>query len=192
MMGATALYYVWASTVGVVSLQYYRGIAVLYSLVVPLLLYKGWKRGREDRPTIIDLLLALSATASVVYWMVEHEAMAYRAGDYSALDVGMGIIATIVAIEAARLKALQGVVSGTGGVTWTGGVGTDLERGGARGPQERSARHPRRRTGLLATGLALLRGELREGPPAGHEPGEGRAHRDFGPRHNLRRENPMI
>lgn len=102
MMGATALYYVWASTVGVVSLQYYRGIAVLYSLVVPLLLYKGWKRGQENRPTIIDLLLALGASASVVYWMVEHEAMAYRAGDYTALDVGMGVIATIVAIEAAR------------------------------------------------------------------------------------------
>jgi hypothetical protein len=38
MMGATALYYVWASTVGVVSLQYFRGIAILYSLVVPMLL----------------------------------------------------------------------------------------------------------------------------------------------------------
>jgi len=107
MMGATALYYVWASTVGVVSLQYYRGIAVLYSLVVPLLLYKGWKRGREDRPTIVDLLLALSATASVVYWIVEHEAMAYRAGDYSTLDVGMGIIATIVAIEAIVASAIR-------------------------------------------------------------------------------------
>ena len=66
MMGATALYYVWASTVGVVSLQYYRGIAVLYSLVVPLLLYKGRKRGREDRPTIIDLLLPLGATGRLV------------------------------------------------------------------------------------------------------------------------------
>ncbi|MGZ9143915.1 MAG: TRAP transporter large permease subunit, partial [Candidatus Binatia bacterium] len=102
LMGATALYYVWASTVGVVSLQYYRGIAVLYSLVIPLLLYKGWRRARGDRPTLVDLLLAAGATASVIYWMVEHEAMAYRAGDYTALDVGMGAIATVVAIEAAR------------------------------------------------------------------------------------------
>ena len=102
LMGATALYYVWASTIGVVSLQYYRGVAVLYSLVIPLLLYKGWQRARGDRPTWIDLLLAAGATASVIYWMVEHEAMAYRAGDYTALDVGMGAIATIIAIEAAR------------------------------------------------------------------------------------------
>jgi TRAP transporter 4TM/12TM fusion protein len=102
ILGLTAAYYVWASTLGVVSLQYYRGVAVLYSLVVPLLLYKGFKRDRQDRPTLIDLLLALGAAVSVTYWMIEHEAMAYRAGDYTALDVGMGLIATIVAIEAAR------------------------------------------------------------------------------------------
>jgi TRAP transporter 4TM/12TM fusion protein len=102
MMGATALYYVWASTVGVVSLQYFRGIAILYSLVVPLLLYKGWKRARSDAPSVVDLLLVLGATVSVVYWMVEYEAMAYRAGDYTTLDVSMGVIATVIAIEAAR------------------------------------------------------------------------------------------
>ena len=102
VLGVTAAYYVWASTIGVVSLQYYRGIAVLYSLVVPLLLYKGFKRDRQDRPARIDLFLALGAILSVTYWMIEHEAMAYRAGDYTALDVGMGVIATIVAIEAAR------------------------------------------------------------------------------------------
>lgn len=101
-MGMTALYYVWASTVGVVPLQYYRGMAVLYSMIVPLLLYKSRKRDRDDRPTALDLLLALGATASVVYWMLEHEAMAYRAGDYNSIDVGMGIIATLVAIEVAR------------------------------------------------------------------------------------------
>ena len=38
MMGGVALFLLWASSFGVVSLQYFRGIAVLYSLVVPLLL----------------------------------------------------------------------------------------------------------------------------------------------------------
>jgi TRAP transporter 4TM/12TM fusion protein len=102
MMGATALYYVWASTIGVVSLQYFRGVAILYSLAIPMLLYKGWKRDREDAPSLLDLLLAFGATVSVVYWMVEHEAMAYRAGAFTTLDVWMGVVATIVAIEAAR------------------------------------------------------------------------------------------
>ena len=102
MMGGVALYYVWASTVGVVSLQYFRGIAVLYSLVVPLLLYRGWRRDRVDAPSLLDLLLVAGAAVGVVYWMVEHEAMAYRAGDYNLVDVWMGVIVTVVAIEAAR------------------------------------------------------------------------------------------
>ena len=102
MMGGIALYYIWASTIGVVSLQYYRGIAILYSLVLPLLLYKGWKRDPANRPSVLDLMLAAGAAAGVVYWIVNYEQMAYRAGDYTAVDVSMGVIVTIVAIEAAR------------------------------------------------------------------------------------------
>lgn len=101
-MGAVALFYLWATSVGVVSLQYFRGIAVLYSLVVPLVLYKGWRRARSDAPSLLDLLLAVGAAAGVAYWMVEHEAMAYRAGDYTLIDVWMGVIVTAVAIEVAR------------------------------------------------------------------------------------------
>ncbi|OGQ79685.1 MAG: hypothetical protein A3F90_18685 [Deltaproteobacteria bacterium RIFCSPLOWO2_12_FULL_60_19] len=102
MMGGVTLYYVWASTIGVVSLQYFRGIAILYSLVAPLLLYKGWRGDREDAPSVLDLALAAGVAAGVVYWMVEHEAMAYRAGDYTLVDVWMGVVVTAVAIEAAR------------------------------------------------------------------------------------------
>lgn len=101
-MGGLALFYIWASTIGVVSLQYFRGFAVLYSLVVPLLLYKGWKRDREDRPSVLDLLLAAGAAAGVIYWIINYEAMAYRAGDYTPVDVWMGVAVIIVAIEVSR------------------------------------------------------------------------------------------
>ncbi len=100
--GSVTLYYVWAFTVGVVSPQYFRGIAILYSLVVPLFLYKGWRGDSDDAPSMVDLLLVAGATAGVVYWMVEHETMAYRAGDYNLVDVWMGVIVTLVAIEVAR------------------------------------------------------------------------------------------
>jgi TRAP transporter 4TM/12TM fusion protein len=102
MMGGVSLFYLWASSVGVISLQYFRGVAVLYSLVVPLLLYKGWRRDREDAPSVLDLLLAAGAAVGVIYWIIEHEAVAYRAGDFTLLDVWLGVIVTIVAIEAAR------------------------------------------------------------------------------------------
>jgi TRAP transporter 4TM/12TM fusion protein len=101
-MGALALYYIWAATVGVVSLQYFRGIAVLYSLVVPLLLYKAWSGDRTDRPSWLDLLLAAGAAAGVIYWIVNYEQMAYRAGDYTATDVWLGVAVIVVAIEVSR------------------------------------------------------------------------------------------
>jgi TRAP transporter 4TM/12TM fusion protein len=101
-MGGLAAFYIWAATIGVVSLQYFRGIAVLYSLVIPLILYKGWKRDRADAPSWLDLLLAAGAAAGVVYWIVNYEQMAYRAGDYTAVDVWMGVVVIIVAIEVSR------------------------------------------------------------------------------------------
>ena len=69
---------------------------------MPLLLYRGWRRARGDAPTVLDLLLAAGTVAGVGYWILEHESLAYRAGDYTWLDLSMGVIVTIVAIEAAR------------------------------------------------------------------------------------------
>ncbi len=102
LLAGVSLYYLWLAWAGVASLQYFRGIAILYSLVAPLLLYRGWQRAREDRPAPVDLLLAAGAVVGVVYWMVEHEAMAYRAGAYTRVDVWMGVLVAIVAVEAAR------------------------------------------------------------------------------------------
>ncbi len=102
MLGGVALFFLWASSFGIVSLQYFRGIAVLYSLVLPLLLYQGWRGARTDAPSSIDIALAVVAIVGVLYWMVEHEAMAYRAGDYTLTDVWLGVIVTLLCIEAAR------------------------------------------------------------------------------------------
>jgi TRAP transporter 4TM/12TM fusion protein len=102
MMGGVALFYLWAASLGVLSLQYSRGIAVLYSVVAPLLLYKGWSGEHGDAPSVLDLLLAGGAAAGVVYWIIEHEEMAYRAGAYTEVDFWMGVVVTVVTIEAAR------------------------------------------------------------------------------------------
>src|SRR5512145_2824392 len=102
MLGGVSLYFLWATSFGVVPLQHFRGLAVLYSLVLPLLLYGAWRKSRRDRPTVVDLLLVLATVVSVGYWIVEHESIAYRAGAYTLLDFAMGVVLVIVAIEAAR------------------------------------------------------------------------------------------
>ncbi len=102
MLGGVSLYYLWATSFGVVPLQYFRGIAVLYSLVLPLLLYRAWRMSSNDRPTVSDLVLVLATVVSIGYWIVEHEKIAYRAGAYTDLDFWMGIVLALVSIEAAR------------------------------------------------------------------------------------------
>jgi TRAP transporter 4TM/12TM fusion protein len=102
MLAGVALFFLWSSSFGVVSLQYFRGVAVLYSLVIPLLLYPGWRGARLDRPCWLDIAPATAAAGGVIYWIVEHESMAYRAGDYTLMDVCLGVLVTLLAIEAAR------------------------------------------------------------------------------------------
>jgi TRAP transporter 4TM/12TM fusion protein len=102
MLGGVAVFFLWATSFGVVGLQYFRGIAVLYSLIVPLLLYGAWRGSGRTRPTAADLLLAGASLVSVGYWILEHEQLAYRAGAYTLLDFWMGVVLTLVSIEAAR------------------------------------------------------------------------------------------
>ncbi|MGH7308735.1 MAG: TRAP transporter permease, partial [Candidatus Rokuibacteriota bacterium] len=102
MLGGVSLYFLWATSFGVVPLQYFRGIAVLYSLVLPLLLYGAWRKSRPDRPTIVDLALVAATAVGVGYWIVEHEQIAYRAGAYTELDFWLGVVLMLVSIEAAR------------------------------------------------------------------------------------------
>lgn len=102
VLGGVSVYYLWLAWYGAASLQYFRGIAVLYSLVAPMLLYRGWRRAQEDAPHALDLILAAAAIVGGVYWIVGHEATAYRAGAYTPTDFWMGVITTLVALEAAR------------------------------------------------------------------------------------------
>lgn len=102
LLGSTAAYYLWKAAFGVTSLQEHRGIAVLFSLAAPLLLYRGSRRARPDAPSALDILLVIAAGVGVGYWIVEHEALAYRAGAFLPMDFWMGAIVTVLAIEAAR------------------------------------------------------------------------------------------
>lgn len=102
VMGAAAAFYLRAAAFGVDSLQYHRGIAVLFSFVAAFLLYRGSRRARANTPSPLDLLLILGAVSGVGYWILEHEALAYRAGAYTRMDLWMGVIVTVLAVEAAR------------------------------------------------------------------------------------------
>lgn len=102
VLGAAAIFYLRAAAFGVDSMQYHRGIAVMFSLVAGLLLYRGWRRAPSDAPTWLDLLLIAGAVVGVGYWILEHEALAYRAGVHTRVDYLMGLVVVLLGIEVAR------------------------------------------------------------------------------------------
>ncbi len=91
----------------------------------------SWRNLRWPRADVLPWLHSPRGTLSVegpwrrYAWQVDARTVAAEIpGELVARGHGdLGALA----IEDARLKALQGVASGTGDVSWTGGVGTNLE-----------------------------------------------------------------
>lgn len=101
-LAATVVFYLWTAVYGVTSLQYHRGVAVAYAFAASLLLYRGTRRSPEDRPTEVDLLLALVSCVVAGYWITQYEGLAYRAGAFNTVDVAMGVVALALAVETTR------------------------------------------------------------------------------------------
>lgn len=101
-LAATVVFYLWTSAFGVTSLQYHRGVAVAYALAASVLLYRGTRRAPGDRPTAVDVALAAAGAAVAGYWITQYEALAYRAGAFTLLDVAMGMVALALAVESTR------------------------------------------------------------------------------------------
>lgn len=102
ILGGAALFYLAGAAYGIVSLQYHRGVALLFSLVAGLILYPASARWRLQPPSATDLVLILLSVAGVSYWILEHENLAYRAGAYTAMDLAMGAAVTVLSLEVAR------------------------------------------------------------------------------------------
>jgi len=101
-LAATVVFYLWTAVYGVTSLQYHRGVAVAYAFAASLLLYRGTRRSPEDRPTEVDVLLALVSCVVAGYWITQYEGLAYRAGAFNTVDVAMGVVALALAVETTR------------------------------------------------------------------------------------------
>jgi TRAP transporter 4TM/12TM fusion protein len=102
ILGGVALFYLAGAAYGVVSFQYNRGIAVLYSLAAGFVLYGASAKSRSNRPSALDLVLIFLSVTGVWYWILEHENLAYRAGAYTAVDLTMGSVVTLMALEVSR------------------------------------------------------------------------------------------
>lgn len=96
------LFYLYAAGIEPMAVQYHRGIYVLLTFVMTFLLFPLWSRSRMERPTVVDIALALVAAAVVLYWIVEFEALNYRSGAETSLDVAVSIVGILISLEVCR------------------------------------------------------------------------------------------
>ncbi len=92
------LFYVFSSVIQPMATQYHRGIYVLITYVLVFLLYQS--RSRIMR--VVDYGLILLSILSVGYWMVNFEAINYRTGAETELDMAIAVIGVLIGIELAR------------------------------------------------------------------------------------------
>jgi len=92
------LFYSYSAVLEPAATQYHRGIYVLITYVLVLLLYQS--KGTLGRT--VDYLLIIASVVCVVYWMWNFEVIAYRAGAETTLDKSVAVVGVLIGIELAR------------------------------------------------------------------------------------------
>lgn len=92
------LFYAYSAVWKPVATQYHRGIYVVITYVLVLLVY----RSKSSIMRVIDYLLILLSIGSIGYWIVNFEAINYRTGAETNLDKTIAIIGVLIGIELAR------------------------------------------------------------------------------------------
>jgi TRAP transporter 4TM/12TM fusion protein len=78
--------------------QYHRGIYVIITYILVFLLYKS----KSLVGRIIDYVLILLSIVSIGYWMFLFEAINYRTGAETTIDMVFAVIGVLIGIELAR------------------------------------------------------------------------------------------
>jgi TRAP transporter 4TM/12TM fusion protein len=92
------LFYAYAAVVEPAATQYHRGIYIVITYVLVFLLYRTpglWGR-------ILDYLLIVLSVITIGYWMLNFEAINYRAGAETETDKIIAMIGVLLGVELAR------------------------------------------------------------------------------------------
>lgn len=95
-------FYIYSAGFGSASEQYHLGFYLLLTFFLIGILYRVSSKSPTSRPSIFDIILMLLSICSIGYWIIDYTNIAYRAGDYTSLDIVMGAIGLIISIEASR------------------------------------------------------------------------------------------
>ena len=92
------LFYSYSAVVQPAATQYHRGIYVILTYGLVFLLYQSKNRWLR----VIDYVLIVLSVLSIGYWIVNFEAINYRAGAETELDTAVAVVGVLIGIELAR------------------------------------------------------------------------------------------
>lgn len=78
--------------------QYHRGIYVLITYLAVFLIYKS----KSNIMRVLDYIFMILSATAISYWMINFEAISYRAGAETTVDQIMSVIGVLLGIEIAR------------------------------------------------------------------------------------------
>lgn len=97
-------FYFYTAGFGILSSESHRGIYLLVTFLLSILLYPACKKYPKSKVLyVVDAILVAMACSSVLYWMLQYKEYAiYRAGWTNQWDLIFGIIVMIVSLEVTR------------------------------------------------------------------------------------------
>lgn len=95
---ALVLFYSYSAVLDPAATQFHRGIYVLVTYVLVFLLYRS--KSRPGR--VADYLLMVASVVCIGYWMLNFEAINYRAGAETELDRWVAVAGVLLGVELAR------------------------------------------------------------------------------------------
>ncbi|SFM81391.1 TRAP transporter permease [Thermodesulforhabdus norvegica] len=95
-------FYFYSAGIKPVAVQYNRGLYVLLTYVMVFLVYPFSKRSPTGRPSVFDIILALLSIFATGYWIKEFEALNYRIGSETKLDIYISILGLLLSLEVSR------------------------------------------------------------------------------------------
>jgi TRAP transporter 4TM/12TM fusion protein len=102
LAGGMALYYLYSALVGAFRTEMHLGVYVGLTFAMVFIFYPGRLGRRKSRPNAIDVALALLSLMVAGYFIHQYEAIAYRMGRETELDMVFATIMVLLSIEVGR------------------------------------------------------------------------------------------
>ena len=92
------IFYAWSAVMAPAATQYHRGIYVLTTYILVFLVY----RSNSTIMRVVDYLLIVLSIITISYWIYNFEAINYRTGAETPLDMTIAVVGVLLGIELAR------------------------------------------------------------------------------------------